>query len=87
MNLLQGKIALITGGSRGIGESLVRKFVEQGASVAFTYVSASSQARAEKLAQELGSAAPKPTKAMPAISLKPKPSSRRCWPTLANSTS
>jgi NAD(P)-dependent dehydrogenase (short-subunit alcohol dehydrogenase family) len=32
MNLLQGKIALITGGSRGIGESLVRKFVEQGAS-------------------------------------------------------
>jgi len=52
MNLLHGKIALITGGSRGIGESIVRKFVEQGAKVAFTYVSASSQARAEKLAAE-----------------------------------
>ncbi|MDO8970663.1 MAG: SDR family NAD(P)-dependent oxidoreductase, partial [Saprospiraceae bacterium] len=57
MKLLDGKIALITGGSRGIGESIVRKFVEQGASVAFTYVSASSQARAEKLAAELGSTA------------------------------
>ncbi len=54
MNLLSGKIAIITGGSRGIGEALVRKFVEQGASVAFTYVSPSSQARAEKLASELG---------------------------------
>lgn len=53
MNLLQGKIALITGGSRGIGEALVRKFVEHGASVAFTYVSASSQARAETLATEV----------------------------------
>jgi 3-oxoacyl-[acyl-carrier protein] reductase len=54
MQLLNGKTALITGGSRGIGEALVRKFAEQGASVAFTYVSASSQARAEKLAEELG---------------------------------
>ena len=54
MKLLDGKIAIITGGSRGIGEALVRKFVEQGAKVAFTYVSASSQARAEKLAAELG---------------------------------
>lgn len=52
MNLLNGKIALITGGSRGIGEALVRNFVAQGAKVAFTYVSAGSQARAEKLANE-----------------------------------
>ncbi len=52
MDLLEGKIALITGGSRGIGEALVRNFVAQGAKVAFTYVSAGSQARAEKLANE-----------------------------------
>ncbi len=54
MQLLEGKVALITGGSRGIGESIVRKFVEQGAKVAFTYVSAGSAARSEALAAELG---------------------------------
>ncbi|HRI60886.1 MAG TPA: SDR family NAD(P)-dependent oxidoreductase, partial [Saprospiraceae bacterium] len=54
MKLLEGKVALITGGSRGIGESLVRKFAEHGASVAFTYVSTASKERSEKLAAELG---------------------------------
>ncbi|MEQ1743848.1 MAG: 3-oxoacyl-[acyl-carrier-protein] reductase [Saprospiraceae bacterium] len=54
MDLLNGKTALITGGSRGIGEALVRKFIEQGAQVAFTYISANSAERAEKLAAELG---------------------------------
>lgn len=54
MQLLAGKVALITGGSRGIGESIVRKFVEQGAKVAFTYVSSGSAARSEALAAELG---------------------------------
>ncbi|MCB0527194.1 MAG: 3-oxoacyl-[acyl-carrier-protein] reductase [Saprospiraceae bacterium] len=54
MKLLEGKVALITGGSRGIGEALVRRFADQGARVAFTYVSASSGALAEKLAAELG---------------------------------
>ncbi len=54
MNLLDGKVALITGGSRGIGEALVRKFAEQGAKVAFTYVSESSAERSRKLAEELG---------------------------------
>lgn len=54
MNILQGKIALVTGGSRGIGESIVRKFAEYGASVAFTYVSPGSAARSEALAAGLG---------------------------------
>lgn len=54
MNLLDGKVALITGGSRGIGEALVRKFAEQGAKVAFTYVSEGSAERSRKLAEELG---------------------------------
>jgi 3-oxoacyl-[acyl-carrier protein] reductase len=57
MNLLEGKVALITGGSRGIGESIVRTFVQQGAQVAFTYVSAGSAARAAALCAELGTAA------------------------------
>lgn len=44
MNLLKNKVALITGGSRGIGAAIVRKFIEQGADVAFTYHSSSEKA-------------------------------------------
>ncbi len=54
MALLEGKVALVTGGSRGIGEAIVRKFVQEGARVAFTYVSATSAERAERLVAELG---------------------------------
>lgn len=46
MKLLEGKTALITGGSRGIGESIVLKFAEQGANIAFTYLSSEERARA-----------------------------------------
>jgi NAD(P)-dependent dehydrogenase (short-subunit alcohol dehydrogenase family) len=42
---LTGKIALVTGGSRGLGASTVRLLAEQGADVAFTYASSTEKAQ------------------------------------------
>jgi 3-oxoacyl-[acyl-carrier protein] reductase len=53
MKLLENKVALVTGGSRGIGESIVRKMAEQGAKVVFTYVSEKSAEKSNQLATEL----------------------------------
>jgi len=52
MKLLENKTALITGASRGIGEAIAIKFAEQGANIAFTYLSSAERAQAleEKLA-------------------------------------
>ena len=44
MNLLKDKVALITGGSRGIGEAIARRYAEEGADVAFTYRSSAEKA-------------------------------------------
>jgi len=49
---LSGKVALISGGSRGIGAATVRMFAAAGAQVAFSYRSA--RAQAEALAKECG---------------------------------
>ena len=49
MKLLENKVAIITGAARGIGEGIALKFAEQGAAVAFTYVSDSSAEKATAL--------------------------------------
>jgi 3-oxoacyl-[acyl-carrier protein] reductase len=53
MNSLRGKNALITGASKGIGRAIAMKFAEEGACVAFTYLSSVDQGMA--LEKELSS--------------------------------
>lgn len=53
MKLLEGKVAIVTGAARGIGEAIALKFAEQGASVAFTYVSDSSAEKAAAVEAKL----------------------------------
>ena len=52
MGLLDGKVALVTGGSRGIAKAIALKFASEGADVVFTYLS--NKAAAEQTEQELG---------------------------------
>lgn len=55
MKLLEGKIALVTGASRGIGKGIAMKFAAEGADVAFTYLSSDEKAIAlEKELQSHG---------------------------------
>lgn len=51
MESIKNKVAFITGGSRGIGQEIVRKLSSQGANVAFTY--SNSENEASQLASEL----------------------------------
>jgi 3-oxoacyl-[acyl-carrier protein] reductase len=44
--LLKGKNALVTGGTRGIGYAIVKKYAENGANVAFTYINSAEKAKA-----------------------------------------
>ena len=57
MKLLTGKVAIVTGAARGIGAAITLKLAEQGANIAFTYVSDSSAEEAialEKAINDLG---------------------------------
>ncbi|MEP0365576.1 MAG: 3-oxoacyl-[acyl-carrier-protein] reductase [Cyclobacteriaceae bacterium] len=51
MKLLEGKVALITGASKGIGRAVAIKYAQEGADVAFTYLS--SVEKGEALTAEL----------------------------------
>ncbi len=53
MKLLEGKTAIVTGAARGIGEGVAIKLAEQGANIAFTYVSDSSAEKAKMLEEKL----------------------------------
>ena len=55
MKLLEGKVVLITGASRGIGKSIAEECIIHGAKVAFTYLSSVKKAKAlEKELNSLG---------------------------------
>jgi 3-oxoacyl-[acyl-carrier protein] reductase len=55
MQLLQNKVALITGATRGIGRGIALNFAKNGANIAFTYVSSEEKAKAfETELQALG---------------------------------
>ena len=84
---LEGKIALITGGSRGIGAAIAKRLAADGANVAITYTKgADAAASVVKEIERAGrkAIAIRRTPLMPAPS---KPRSKRPWRNLAGSTS
>ena len=46
MKLLEGKTALITGASKGIGNAIAQVYADQGANIAFTYLSSIEKGQA-----------------------------------------
>ena len=53
MELLENKVVIVTGATRGIGEGIALKLAEHGAHIAFTYVSEGSAAKSKALEEKL----------------------------------
>ncbi len=53
MNLLAGKVSIVTGAARGIGAAIALKLAEQGSHIAFTYVSSGSAEKANALVSQI----------------------------------
>lgn len=51
--MLQGKVAIITGASRGIGRAIAQSFAKAGATIVFTYSNPQNLSKVEELEQEL----------------------------------
>ncbi|MEI8109975.1 MAG: 3-oxoacyl-[acyl-carrier-protein] reductase [Chitinophagia bacterium] len=53
MNLLEGKVSIVTGAARGIGAAIALKLAEEGSNLVITYVSDSSEEKAKQVANEI----------------------------------
>ena len=83
---LEGKIALVTGGSRGIGAGIAKRLAAEGASVAITYTK--EQTRLPRSSKRLNGKAEKrsPSKQTPPTSKRYSVRWKKQWPAWAGST-
>jgi 3-oxoacyl-[acyl-carrier protein] reductase len=82
---LTGKVALVTGGSRGIGAAIAKRLARDGASVAITYASAQQKAEQIVAALQAEGARALAIRADSADAEEVRaPSTRRCEPSAAS---